>query len=1119
MRIIQATPDMKLPLGRLGENEYVRIDFDVSDWLEEYPDATIGLVNVLPKETEGYPAVISTPADGIVSWTITSAELTVEGQGKCQLQATSGETVVKGKIWTTIVFPALDDSADVPDPWESWETEFTRLKGLAEDAAEAAEAWATGGTSGTPGATNNAKYYSEQAEAAQTAAETAQGLAEDAQEAAETAQGAAEDAQEAAETAQGLAEDAQTAAETAQGAAEDSAEDAEAWAVGQRGGVDVGSSDATYHNNSKYYANVAETAAQSASAAYGTNLLAPTYSASSTYAVGDHVIYNGGYYECKTAIATAEAWTAAHWTQLTVGGEASSLKNQINAVRKVYDTVADMLDDESLTAGTNVETRGYYVVGDNGNNEYTISATHTGVFYLTLDNGLYANLITEEGLLRCESIGMKAYAAETNDPDEDDMDRNVELFNTAIYNGIYLLIGKGWFYFSDKVLLARQGTYTIRGISRERSCLVFPNSDGLYFSDPRYYNYYVIRGLYIKSYGHCIRCSEECLTVLDSHFEWLYLISENGDGFHGPDYNIAKYVSQGGDRTVYDTCVQNAVFDFINVQAHNGAGIANVMGMYSTYKHFNFVSCKYAFRNCDGTLEQANTLSNTPGVYEDYFIYFDKTYSHSLKWKFINVNAEGIGKAFIYTEPRVEVPAGEDPKKPETANIMTLSSITAIDSGWSLQGSVENHDVYPITVQALHNINLMNAMYIISPSAYPSKYDTSVVKGEIKLLSTSSTPGFYDGGKDIKVTNQIGIVFTLHGKKERTALNNNTYFHGEDGTDIPYSHSLISADKLYGGKATQIWNTKVSEIGATSNINPPDEYKFADAVLIENDTNNVKMISTLFNTGLAYPGRIITVINSPSSLNNIGLNDALHAGIGTGGFALRAALTLQPKDSITLITTYYTYNNTRYVAWMPFELTSTEEMVISVTGATPTINGEKDKKYFCGTLTSLTINPPNSGTIEVYFTSGSTPTTVTIPRSVKVPSGFDPNNLDANTKYMIRITNATYGEVESFVDQPLVNILDYTTFVDDKVWWNGNMVAGYNNHCATPKVEITPGKTYLLQRDPSGQGYVSWFDENENFVSQESWTTNTTKTIATGVHYVGISIAKTDKENALLAEY
>lgn len=36
----------------------------------------------------------------------------------------------------------------------------------------------------------------------------------------------------------------------------DSAENSEAWAVGQRSGVDVPTTDDTYHNNSKYYADV-----------------------------------------------------------------------------------------------------------------------------------------------------------------------------------------------------------------------------------------------------------------------------------------------------------------------------------------------------------------------------------------------------------------------------------------------------------------------------------------------------------------------------------------------------------------------------------------------------------------------------------------------------------------------------------------------------------------------------------------------------------------------------------------------------------------------------------------------------------------------------------------------
>ena len=46
---------------------------------------------------------------------------------------------------------------------------------------------------------------------------------------------------------------------------------------------------------------------------------ATTYSSSATYEVGDCVLYNGRVYVCNTAITTAEAWTAAHWTQTSVG--------------------------------------------------------------------------------------------------------------------------------------------------------------------------------------------------------------------------------------------------------------------------------------------------------------------------------------------------------------------------------------------------------------------------------------------------------------------------------------------------------------------------------------------------------------------------------------------------------------------------------------------------------------------------------------------------------------------------------------------------------------------------------------------------------------------------------
>lgn len=75
----------------------------------------------------------------------------------------------------------------------------------------------------------------------------------------------------------------------------------------------------------------AEEAAASAAAAYGTDLLADDYSTSGTYAVGDYVIHSGGLYRCTTAIASGETWTDAHWAEVAIADDVSSLKSAIDA--------------------------------------------------------------------------------------------------------------------------------------------------------------------------------------------------------------------------------------------------------------------------------------------------------------------------------------------------------------------------------------------------------------------------------------------------------------------------------------------------------------------------------------------------------------------------------------------------------------------------------------------------------------------------------------------------------------------------------------------------------------------------------------------------------------------
>ena len=135
-----------------------------------------------------------------------------------------------------------------------------RAAGLSEASAEAdalkAEGYATGKqngadvTSDSPYYENNAKYYKEQA--AGSAGAAAQSKT-DAEGQAQAAAGSARDASDSAAAASG----SKTAAAGSEAAALASARDAEANAVGQRGGVDVPPTDPTYENNAKYYASEA----------------------------------------------------------------------------------------------------------------------------------------------------------------------------------------------------------------------------------------------------------------------------------------------------------------------------------------------------------------------------------------------------------------------------------------------------------------------------------------------------------------------------------------------------------------------------------------------------------------------------------------------------------------------------------------------------------------------------------------------------------------------------------------------------------------------------------------------------------------------------------------------
>ena len=101
-----------------------------------------------------------------------------------------------------------------------------------------------------------------------------------------------------------------------------------------------------------------------------------------------------------------------------------------------------------------------------------------------------------------------------------------------------------------------------------------------------------------------------------------------------------------------------------------------------------------------------------------------------------------------------------------------------------------------------------------------------------------------------------------------------------------------------------------------------------------------------------------------------------------------------------------------------FAKSSISEMLngsIAVSGTAPTIVAKAGIRYVCGEVLTLDITVPSTGIIDVIFTSGSSPTVLTItpPTSMtmKWANNFDPAILEANTTYEINIMDGYLGVV------------------------------------------------------------------------------------------------------------
>ena len=119
-------------IGYVGENEVVRVTFDVSAW-----EATLGPADsfVLTVQTsENYP-VPTTYENGKVYWIVGNDTLAQKGYGAVQLTMIKDEQAKKSAIAEIVIKNSLTTGSTPPEPYESWVEDMTErlatvLKGI-----------------------------------------------------------------------------------------------------------------------------------------------------------------------------------------------------------------------------------------------------------------------------------------------------------------------------------------------------------------------------------------------------------------------------------------------------------------------------------------------------------------------------------------------------------------------------------------------------------------------------------------------------------------------------------------------------------------------------------------------------------------------------------------------------------------------------------------------------------------------------------------------------------------------------------------------------------------------------------------------------------------------------
>jgi hypothetical protein len=114
--MIDLTKAVTVFIGRQGENHFRNLEFDVSSLLgDEYPGETLTAIYKRP-DGVAYP-VVTSYADGVLTWSPGSTETEIVGVGQLEIRVTHEDVVGKSVRVLTIVEEALADGiVEPPEP-------------------------------------------------------------------------------------------------------------------------------------------------------------------------------------------------------------------------------------------------------------------------------------------------------------------------------------------------------------------------------------------------------------------------------------------------------------------------------------------------------------------------------------------------------------------------------------------------------------------------------------------------------------------------------------------------------------------------------------------------------------------------------------------------------------------------------------------------------------------------------------------------------------------------------------------------------------------------------------------------------------------------------------------